>query len=163
MTKIGNAYRWLHGDILQRPINFSWVVDSKLAGCRLPTTREECKWLEHNGNYEYNNCSGRTSFKNWIMKNKIEYLHLNVDDFSSPTIDELNNTVDYMIDQVGEDKPKLVHCLAGKGRRDCISWIYNKERKDQCTEGNRKVRILRPGSIQTDQQENTLYHYEKFH
>lgn len=72
------------------------------------------------------------------MKNKIEYLHLNVDDFSSPTIDELDNTVDYMIDQIGEDKPTLVHCLAGKGRRDCISWIYNKERKDQCTEGNRK-------------------------
>jgi atypical dual specificity phosphatase len=45
MTKIGNAYRWLHGNILQRPINFSWVVDRKLAGCRLPTTREECKWL----------------------------------------------------------------------------------------------------------------------
>lgn len=97
------------------------------------------------------------------MKNKIEYLHLKVDDFSSPIIDELDSTVDYMIDQIGEDKPTLVHCLAGKGRTGTVLAGYIiKNEKINAQRAIEKVRILRPGSIQTDQQENTLYHYENF-
>ena len=101
--------------------------------------------------------------KSWITKYKIEYLHLKVDDFSSPTIDELDNTVDYMIDKIGEDKPTLVHCLAGKGRTGTVLAGYIiKNAKINAQRAIEKVRILRPGSIQTDQQENTLYHYENF-
>lgn len=97
------------------------------------------------------------------MKNKIEYLHLKVDDFSSPTIDELDNTLDYMIDKIGEDKPTPVHCLAGKGRTGTVLAGYIiKNEKINAQRAIEKVRILRPGSIQTDQQENTLYHYENF-
>jgi len=164
MTKIGNAYRWVHGNILRRPINFSWVVDKRLAGCGLPTTREECDWLV--------NIMGIKSIitvreeplpKSWITKYKIEYLHLKVDDFSSPSIEELDNTVDYMIDKIDQDESILVHCLAGKGRTGTVLAGYLiKNEKINAQRAIEKVRILRPGSIQTDQQENTLYHYENF-
>src|SRR5512134_221642 len=97
------------------------------------------------------------------MKNKIEYLHLKFDEFSSPTIDELDNTVDYMIDKIGEYKPALVHCLVGKGRTGTVLVGYIiKNEKINAQRAIEKVRILRLGSIQTDQQENTLYQYQNF-
>lgn len=97
------------------------------------------------------------------MKNKIEFLHLKVDDFSSPSIEELDNTVDYMIDKIDQDESILVHCLAGKGRTGTVLAGYLiKNDKINAQRAIEKVRILRTGSIQTDQQENTLYHYENF-
>ena len=45
LTKIGNAYRRFHGIISDKPTNFSWVIDGKLAGCGLPVTENEFKWV----------------------------------------------------------------------------------------------------------------------
>ena len=32
MTLIGNLFRWIHGKLSNRPTNFSWVIENKLAG-----------------------------------------------------------------------------------------------------------------------------------
>ena len=71
------------------------------------------------------------------MNYKIEYLHLKVDDFSSPTIEELDNTVDY-IDKIDEDKSILVPCLAGKRRTGTILTRYIIKNENECKEGNKK-------------------------
>lgn len=38
MTRIGNAYRWIHGRMTSRPTNYSWVIKDELAGSGMPMT-----------------------------------------------------------------------------------------------------------------------------
>ena len=77
------------------------------------------------------------------MNYKIEYLHLKVDDFSSPTIEELDNTVDY-IDKIDEDKPILIPCLPGKRRTGTILTEYIIKTKMNANRAIKKVKIIRP-------------------
>ena len=44
MTKIGDAKRKLHGKLTGRPDNFSWLIEGKLAGSAIPTSKKE---IEH--------------------------------------------------------------------------------------------------------------------
>ena len=49
MTKIGDAKRKLHGKLTGRPDNFSWLIENKLAGSAIPTSKKEVEWLQEEG------------------------------------------------------------------------------------------------------------------
>ena len=49
MTKIGDAKRKLHGMITGKPDNFSWIIEEKLAGSAIPTSKEEIDWIKQEG------------------------------------------------------------------------------------------------------------------
>ena len=48
MTLIGNIFRWIHGKVSNKPTNFSWVIDNKLAGSGTPMTSAQYNWLIKN-------------------------------------------------------------------------------------------------------------------
>jgi atypical dual specificity phosphatase len=60
-------------------------------------------------------------------------------------------------------KPVLVHCAAGKGRTGAVlaAYMIKKENlaADQAIE---KIRLMRPGSVQSITQETALSMYEKY-
>jgi len=45
MSKPGNFWRKIHGKVTKKPTNFSWLIESKLAGCGMPTTINEVNWV----------------------------------------------------------------------------------------------------------------------
>ena len=45
MVKIDNLFRCIYGHITGRPTNFNWIIEDKLAGCGMPTSLREIKWL----------------------------------------------------------------------------------------------------------------------
>ena len=49
MTRIGNTYRWFHGRFANRPTNFSWVIEKKLAGSGMPVNLPQLLWVAKNG------------------------------------------------------------------------------------------------------------------
>ena len=49
MTKIGDAKRKLHGKLTGRPDNFSWLIEGKLAGSAIPTSKKEIEWMQEEG------------------------------------------------------------------------------------------------------------------
>jgi atypical dual specificity phosphatase len=163
LTKIGNAYRRFHGIVSDRPTNFSWVTQGKLAGSGLPVTQDEFKWVVDKGIKSIVTVREVPLPSEWFDGANIDYLHLMVEDYGAPTMEVMDEVVNYIDKKIHSGKPVLVHCAAGKGRTGAVlaAYMIKKENltADQAIE---KIRLIRPGSVQSITQETALSIYEKY-
>ena len=64
------------------PTNFNWVIEDKLAGCRIPTSLREIKWLaKEHGIRSITTIKEKPLSSKWfegsdIGEGKIDYFHL---------------------------------------------------------------------------------------
>jgi atypical dual specificity phosphatase len=165
MTRIGNTYRWFHGRFANRPTNFSWVIEKKLAGSGMPVNLPQLLWVAKNGIRSVITVRESPLPTLWLANTsqRLEYVHLKVDDFCAPTLEILESTVQYIDQRINEEKPVLVHCAAGKGRTGTIlaAYIMKQDRNLSSLEAVNKIRILRPGSIQSEEQISALQRFEE--
>jgi atypical dual specificity phosphatase len=163
LTKIGNAYRRFHGMVSNRPTNFSWVTEGKLAGSGLPVTPDEFQWLVDKGIKSIVTVREVPLPSKWFDGGNIDYLHQMVEDYGAPTMEVLDETVNYIDKNIRSGKPVLVHCAAGKGRTGAVLAAYMIKKENlTAEEAIKKIRLLRPGSVQSITQETALSMYEKY-
>jgi atypical dual specificity phosphatase len=169
MTLIGNLFRWIHGKVSNKPTNFSWVIDNKLAGSGTPMTSEQYRWLIKNNIKSIVTVREFPLPQKWLVDNEKEtiindYKFVYVKDYGVPSLEVLDNIVDYInIKITKEEKPLVVHCAAGKGRTGTILAAYLlKQDNISSQDAIKKIRSLRPGSIQSKIQEDILHEYETF-
>jgi atypical dual specificity phosphatase len=169
MTLIGNIFRWAHGKVSNKPTNFSWVIDNKLAGSGTPMTSEQYRWLIKNNIKSIVTVREFPLPQKWLVDNEKEtiindYKFVYVKDYGVPSLEVLDNIVDYInIKITKEKKPLVVHCAAGKGRTGTILAAYLlKQDNISAQDAIKKIRKLRPGSIQSNVQEEILHKYETF-
>jgi atypical dual specificity phosphatase len=149
--------------ISDRPTNFSWIEQGRLAGSGLPVHKEEFKWLVDKGIKSIVTVREVPLPSKWFDGSDIDYLHLMVEDYGAPSMEVIDETVDYIDKKISSGKPVLVHCAAGKGRTGAVlaAYLMKKENltADQAIE---KIRLMRPGSVQSLTQETALSMYEKY-
>ena len=163
MTKIGNAYRRFHGIISDRPTNFSWVIDDKLAGCGLPVTENEFKWVVEKGIKSIVTVREVALPSEWFDGTDIDYLHLRTEDFGAPTLEEMEEAVNFIDKEIQRGRSVLVHCAAGKGRTGAVLAAYMMKKQNlTAKQAIERMRIKRPGSVQSITQETALSMYEKY-
>ena len=160
MTKIGDAKRKLHGMITGKPDNFSWLIEGKLAGSAIPTSKDEIKWLQEQGVKSIVTIREVPLDDDWV--DEMKYLHVLSDDMGVPSFDDLKNSVEYVRDRIQDNEPVMVHCLAGLGRTGTILACYLiKYEKMSAEDAIQHVREKRHGSIQSFVQEEMIFQYEK--
>ena len=160
MTKIGDAKRKLHGMITGKPDNFSWLIEEKLAGSAIPTSKDEIKWLQEEGVKSIVTIREEPLDEDWTSD--VNYLHVLSDDMGVPTFGDLKNSVDFIHDRIENNEPVLVHCLAGLGRTGTILACYLiKYAKMSAEDAIQHVREKRHGSIQSFVQEELIFQYAK--
>ena len=166
MTKIGNAYRWIYGRMVNRPTNFSWVIEGKLAGSGMPMNYSQFLWVMTHGVKAIVTVREVPLPSKWFSNNdgaSVDYFHLRVEDYGAPSLEGMDNTIDYIEQQISNKKPVMVHCAAGRGRTGTILAAYLIKKENLiANQAIEEIRNMRPGSIQSDRQETALYMYEKY-
>ena len=161
MTKIGDAKRKLHGMITGKPDNFSWIIEEKLAGSAIPTSKEEIDWIKQEGVKSIVTIREQSLDENWV--DGIKYLHVHSNDMGVPEFDDLVNSVDFIHSRIMANEPVMVHCLAGLGRTGTILACYLiKYQNTSADDAIQKIRKERHGSIQSFSQEEMIFRFEKF-
>ena len=149
--------------ISDRPTNFSWVTEGKLAGSGLPITEDEFRWVVDKGIKSIVSVREVPLPSKWFDGGEIDYLHLMVEDYGAPTMEVLDEAVDYIDKKIGSGKAVLVHCAAGKGRTGALLAAYMIKKENLTAEqAIEKIRLMRPGSVQSVTQETALSMYEKY-
>lgn len=149
--------------VSDRPTNFSWVTEGKLAGSGLPVTQDEFKWVLDKGIKSIVTVREVPLPSPWIDGTNIDYLHLVVEDYGVPNMEVLDEAVNYIDKKIQSGKPVLVHCAAGKGRTGALLAAYMIKKENLTAEqAIEKIRLMRPGSVQSVTQETALSMYEKY-
>ena len=85
-----------------------------------------------------------------------------VPDFTPPELEQIQRMIEFIDRQTGERKPVVVSCYAGIGRTGTVLACYLVHRGEEPTEAINRVRELRPGSVQTPEQEAAVHRYAEF-
>ena len=88
-------------------------------------------------------------------------LHLPIVDMAAPSQGEIARFVWFVQARIGEGRPVVTHCLAGRGRTGTMLACFLVHRGRSAQDAIREVRSHRPGSIETVEQEEAIHIYEQ--
>ena len=107
MTIYGDAWRKVHGVVTGKPDNFSWLIDGKLAGSALPTSKDEINWIKEQGVKSVVTIREEPLDNEWVKD--LNYLHVMSDDMGIPEFSDLVNSVDYIHERITSNEPVMIH------------------------------------------------------
>ena len=140
-------------------LNFGWVIHGSLAGAQGPTSRRDLAFLKLRGIGALVRMEERT-----ISGEGLELVDFfePVPDFTPPEPEQIQRMIKFIDQQTAEQKPVVVSCFAGIGRTGTVLACYLVHRGDEPAEAIDRVRRLRPGSIQTPEQEAAVHRFAEW-
>jgi len=139
---------------------FSWVVDGALAGMPLPYD-EHLPWIADQGVDLLFSLTEEPLDPDAVAAQGMDPHHIPIEDFTAPTQDQIDEFTQLTADRIGQGSQVGVHCHGGLGRTGTMlaTWFV----RDGMTadDAMAHVRELRPGSIETEEQEDAVRTYEE--
>jgi len=162
VSALGNLYRRVLALFTDRPSRFGWV-DEWVAASGRPMTVNQLKWLRENGVDSILSLTEEPLPSEWIKESELEYAHLPIEDHSAPSPEVLKKAVDFILEAISRGRKVLVHCAAGLGRTGTVLAAYMIAKyRLRPEEAIRKVRDIRPGSIEVQQEHSVYEFHEKY-
>ena len=140
---------------------FSWIDEPSLAAMPRPYSIEELTWLRSLGIDVLVTLTENALPKQWVDEAGLMVVHLPVPDFEAPTQDQLRQAVATIRNSRDGTMGVAVHCAAGRGRTGTVIAAYLVSEGMGAAAAIEQVRNLRPGSIETREQEEAVYNWAK--
>jgi atypical dual specificity phosphatase len=138
------------------PPGFSWVDKPHLAALAMPGDADDLAWLRKNGLEVLVSLSEDPPPRRWVNDAGLMGVHVPVPDFTAPTDRQLDHLMDVIGRAVRSHMGVAVHCTAGKGRTGTVLAAYFVGKGLDPEAAIAKVRGLRDGSVETDDQEDAV-------
>ena len=144
--------------MMKPPRNFSWVISGVVAGLGKPTGESDFEFLKSQGITHL--VSLTENLPDGIPTSWLQSYHIPIHDFTSPSFEQVKEYV-RIVDQARLRQEKVAtHCTAGMGRTGTMLACYLAFAKQMSAEEAIKtIRALRPGSVETPQQEQIIQQY----
>ncbi len=138
-------------------LNFSWVLEGCLAGAMGPASRRDLIFFQQQDIRAVLRMEESTiSAEIWNMHDMFE----SVPDFSAPSLAQIDRMARWIEDQIENwERPVVVTCYAGIGRTGTVLAAYLVYMGYEPQRAIDLVREMRPGSIQTREQEQSVFDY----
>ena len=116
-----------HTHLTERALNFSWVREGKLAGCRGLYSDEELRFLAGLGIEALVRLApetGENVSTDQVQAAGLEDCYEPVEDFTAPSYDQVKRVVAFIQRMLEEGKRTAVSCRAGYGRTGTLLTCY---------------------------------------
>lgn len=143
------------------PSGFSWVDPPNLAALARPQSVEDLLWLRRNGVDVLISLTESPVPRQWVNDTGMLAVPVPVPDMSAPTERQLDHVVATIRKANASGMGVAVHCAAGMGRTGTILAAYFVADGMAAREALVKVRTLRPGSVETNEQERAIERYAR--
>lgn len=141
---------------MSQPRGFSWIEKGRLAALARPNAPEELDWLRRQGIDLLISLTEDPPNPRWVNDAGLLPLHVPVIDMEPPTQEQLDRCVTSILKANERNMGVAVHCGAGQGRTGVILACYFVVKGLTAVNAIARVRRLRPGSIETDEQEQAV-------
>lgn len=157
MGRTGRAYRRVRARFTDRPTNFGWVVEGRLAASGLPSSVSQVRWLKKNGINSILTLTESPLPGEFFDGTGVTSTHVQMMDHAPPSQESLSRAVKHIRGEIEKGNVVLVHCLAGQGRTGSVlaAYLIEYEGRDP-EEVLLHLRKVRPGSVERAQEAAVL-------
>lgn len=141
---------------MSAPSNFSWVERPLLAASAQPVNVDELKWLRIHGIELMITLTESPLRRDWLSDASLLALHVPVEDMQPPTLEQAREVLSAIAKAHERGMAVTIHCAVGRGRTGTMLACYFVEQGMPAREAIRHVRKLRPGSVETTEQEEMV-------
>ncbi len=138
------------------PAGFSWIERPLLSASAMPYSAEELLWLREQGIDILLSLAEEPPFRRWIDEAGLMLVHVPVVDFESPTSEQFEKCLAVIESAKASAMGVHVHCQAGHGRTGTVIAAFFVSKGMAVRDAIERVRQLRPGSIETQEQEQAV-------
>lgn len=143
------------------PLGFSWVERPHLAALAMPELADDLEWLRDQGIDVLISLTEELPPRHWVNDAGLLSVHIPVPDMTPPTPRQIETILDTFHRAVRSGMGVAIHCSAGKGRTGTALAAYFVTQGMSADDAIDKVRKLRKGSVETDEQEDAVRQFQE--
>ena len=144
---------------MPQPPGFSWIENPLLAAMTRPEALEDLVWLRKQGIELLLSLTEDPPRRDWVNSAGLLLVHEPMTDMEAANQDQLNRCVATIIKAHERKMGVAVHCGAGLGRTGMVLACYFVDKGLSASNAMARVRRLRPGSIETKEQEDAVVNF----
>ena len=138
------------------PPKFSWVDQPRLAALAQPQSAADLVWLRRHGIDVLVSLTEEPPPRHWVNEAGLLAVNVPVPDMEPPSDRQLDHLLDTIGKATASGMGVAIHCRAGLGRTGTVLAAYFVAGGMPPREALEKVRTLRPGSVETAEQERAV-------
>ena len=144
-----------------RYMNFSWIRDNEVGGSQGPAGMRDLFFLYQSGVRAMIRMEERTISADGGGMLDIVDMFEPVPDFTPPSQEQIDRMLGFIEAQNADGRPVAVSCYAGIGRTGTVLACYLVSKGAWPGDAVEEIRRLRPGSVQTPEQEAAVYEFAR--